>query len=142
MDELTNIAFKNDCHYFTPKGCGALDYTVCNREGTMWVDNKDNIKPYNEICANCKFHKTQLQWDSMKKNKNKHSDIPGFYLIFDGKNKGYFSSIIEIDKWLANYFEENKKDEYMPKNALFDDYNILFVNHSIRFLLKEGLTNE
>lgn len=142
MDELNNVMFKKNCHYYTYKGCSALDYTIASKDGSMWVDGKDNIKAVSDICSKCRFYKTQTQWDNMKNNKNNHSDIKGFYLIFDGINKGYFSSIIEIDKWLTNYFEQNKKDEYMPKNALFDDYNILFTNHNIRFLLKEDLINE
>ena len=39
---------------------------------------------------------------------------------------------------VRKYFDENKDNEYIPANALFDDYNILFVNHSIVFRTQEA----
>lgn len=125
-----------NCHFYTPKGCKALMYVCKEKDSDLWIDNNGNVNLCNDICANCKFKKTIAQWEDIRRNKH-HSDIRGFYLIFDGKNKGFFTSIIDADKWLKTYFDENKQDEYMPSNALFDDYNILFVNHNIRFVLNE-----
>lgn len=112
-----------DCFAYTPRGCMALSYSG------------EELTP--DVCANCKFKKTYLQRQIEKKNK-KHSNINGFYMYFDGKKIGFFTSIIDADKWLKNYFDANKDNEYMPASALFDDYNILFVNHSIVFKTQEA----
>lgn len=119
MEESLNFCFAH-----TPRGCMALNYTG------------EELTP--SVCANCKFKKTFLQRQIEKKNK-KHSNIAGFYLYFDGVKKGFFTSIIEIDKWLKKYFDANKDNEYIPANSLFDDYNILFINHNIQFKLREDV---
>lgn len=118
MEESTT-----NCFAYTPRGCMALSYSG------------EELTP--EICAKCKFRKSILQRQVEKRTK-KHSNVNGFYLYFDGINKGFFTSIIEIDKWLEKYFDENNADEYRPANALFDDYNILFINHSIVFKTQEA----
>lgn len=124
-----------NCHYFTPKGCSALTYNV-TEDCNVWIDGKGNFCQPTEICAKCKFKKTEIEWANLLKRK-RHSDVPGLFLIFDGVNQGFFHSIIDADKWLCDYFENNKENEYIPRTALFKDYNILFTNHNIRFLIKK-----
>lgn len=113
----------NNCFAYAPRGCMALSYTA------------EELTP--DICANCRFKKTKLQ-RQLDRFKKKHSNIAGFYLYMDGKKQGFFTSIIEADKWLKKYFDANMDNEYIPANATFDDYNILFVNHSIIFKTQEG----
>lgn len=87
-----------------------------------------NLTP--EICEKCRFSKTQEAYDIGKRKRP--SGLMGFYLIFDGQLISKFNTILDIDKWLENYFEEHKKVEFIPRTSLFDDYNVLFINHDIK----------
>lgn len=105
------------CYAHTDKGCMALTYSV------------EELTP--ELCANCKWYKTVAQRE--KDLNAKPSKVKGFYLFFDGWNKGFFSNIKAIDKWLKEYWRTHEKIEIKPEDCLFDDYNVLFLTHTIKF---------
>ena len=114
------IGIENDvvnCFAKKERGCMALSYTA------------DQLS--NELCQKCKFRKdlSRLIYERNVVPKK----IKGFNLIFDGENEGFFESIKAIDEWLINYYKEHKDREYMPRDSLFDDYNVLFITHDVRF---------
>ena len=107
-----------DCFAMTDKGCRALNYSGAD------------LAP--EICKNCRFKKGLADW-LIESDRKKPSGIKGFNLIFDKENEGFFKNIKAIDNWLMDYWVEHRDKEYMPRNCLFDDFNVLFYTHEIEF---------
>lgn len=107
-----------DCFAKNIRGCTALSYS----------GNELTTK----ICENCRFRKRLNDW-LYKANNTQPSKIKGFNLIFDNENEGFFNNIKEIDDWLITYWNENRDKEYIPRDCEFNDYNVLFYTHEIRF---------